>query len=224
MRKQFELIRTSPMFAGIAEEEAEAMLGCLGARTASAQKETYLLRRGERTEAIGLVLLGSVLIVQEDVWGRRNLLARIMPGQIFAESFACKSGAVLNVSAVAAEPCKLMWLDVQRVLTTCSNGCAYHDRLIRNLISEIAGKNLRFSEKLTHMGKRTTREKLLSYLSAEAQRCGSSELAIPFTRQQLADYLSVERSAMSAELSKLRDDGYLTFEKNHFVLHITEEG
>lgn len=223
MKKSFEFARTSPLFAGIAEEEMEAMLGCLGARTSSAQKETYLLHSGERTESVGLVLLGSVLIVQEDFWGRRNLMARIMPGQVFAESFACTAGAVLNVSAVAAEPCKLMWLNVQRILTTCSAGCAYHDKLIRNLISEIAGKNLRFSEKLTHMGKRTTREKLLSYLSAEAQRRVASEFSIPFTRQQLADYLSVERSAMSAELSKLRDDGYLAFEKNHFVLHMAQE-
>lgn len=223
MKKYFNIIQNSPIFAGIAEEEAEAMLGCLGASTCRAQKETYLLHPGERTKSIGLVLDGSVLIVQEDFWGRRNLMARIMPGQIFAESFACKAGAVLNVSAVAGEACTLMWLDVQRILTTCANGCAYHDRLIRNLISEIAGKNLRFSEKLTHMGKRTTREKLLSYLSAEAQRCGASEFEIPFTRQQLADYLSVERSAMSAELSKLRNDGYLAFEKNHFILHMTQE-
>ena len=223
MKKYLEIIQTSPIFAGIGEEEAEAMLRCLGARISGAQKQTYLLHPGQRTESIGLVLNGSVLIVQEDFWGRRNLMARVMPGQIFAESFACKAGAVLNVSAVAAEPCTVMWLDVQRILTTCSSGCAYHDRLIRNLISELAGKNLRFSEKLIHMGKRTTREKLLSYLSGEAQRCGGPEFEIPFTRQQLADYLSVERSAMSAELSKLRDDGYLTFEKNHFILHMTQE-
>ncbi|MGE4277122.1 MAG: Crp/Fnr family transcriptional regulator [Lawsonibacter sp.] len=223
MKKYFEIIRTSAMFAGITEGETEALLGCLEARRSSAQKGTYLLHSGEHIESLGLVLVGSVLIVQEDFWGRRNLLARIMPGQIFAESFACMPGAVLNLSIVAAESCKLMWLDVQRVLTTCSRRCAYHDQLIRNLISEIARKNLRFGEKITHMGKRTTREKLLSYLSAEAQRCGASEFEIPFTRQQLADYLSVERSAMSAELSKLRSDGYLTFEKNHFILHMTEE-
>lgn len=221
--ENFGCLRTSPLFAGVSDEELRAMLQCLGARQAAYPKGSYILRTGDRAESVGLLLRGSVLIVQEDFWGNRNLVSQLEPGQLFAESFACTPGAVLNVSVVAEDPCILLWLDVRRILATCPSACAYHTKLIRNLLSELAAKNLRFNEKLTHMGKRTTRDKLLSYLSAQAQRQGRAAFDIPFSRQQLADYLSVERSAMSAELGRLHRDGLLDFEKNHFVLHIPRE-
>ena len=218
MKDYLPVLRRAPLFAGVAEEEIAPMLGCLGARAASYARGEYLLREGERTGSLGLVISGAVSVVQEDFWGNRNLMARVGPGEIFAEAFACSPDAALGVSAEAEEPCEALWLDVRRVLTTCPTACAHHARLIRNLLAELAEKNLRLSEKLTHMGRRTTREKLLSYLSAEAGRHGSAEFDIPLSRQQLADYLSVERSAMSAELGRLRDDGLLTFSRNRFAL------
>ena len=218
-----EVLQRCRLFAGTSPEELHSMLSCLGARRTSCAKGAYLLEAGGHTAAVGLVLSGSILIVQEDFWGNRNLLARIRPGQIFAESFACTPGAVLNVSAVADDPSELLWLDVQRILAACPNGCTYHTQLIRNLVTELAAKNLYISEKLTHMGKRTTRDKLLSYLSAQAQKKGKAEFDIPFSRQQLADYLSVERSAMSAELGRLRDEGLLEFDRSHFILHLSGE-
>jgi len=212
------VLRTSPVFRGVTDAEIESMLGCLNARTGEYRKGSYLLRAGDRLEAVGLLLSGSVLIVQEDFWGNRNLMARAAAGQLFAESFACAEDAVLSVSVVADEACCVMWLDVRRILKICPTACAHHSLMIRNLLADIAEKNLRFNEKITHMSRRTTRDKLLSYLSSEAQRHGSPDFAIPFSRQQLADYLCVERSAMSAELGRLRDAGVLRFEKNHFSL------
>lgn len=217
------IVGTAPIFAGIAESEIEAMLHCLSARRAVYRKGDYLLRCGDSVEEVGLVLCGSLLVVQEDFWGNRNLMAQVRPGQIFAEAFACSPGSVLNVSAEAAENTEVMWLNVRRILTTCPSACAHHSRMVRNLLSDIAGKNLRLNEKLTHMSRRTTREKLLSFLSAEAQRANSSEFDLSLNRQQLADYLSVERSAMSAELSRLRDAGVLSCTKNHFILHTVPE-
>jgi len=223
MKDTIALLKNVPIFTGIDEQELTSMLGCLDAKRETFPKGEYLFHEGDRAEAVGLLLSGSVLVIQEDFWGNRNLMTRIGPGQIFAEAFACSPGAVLNVSVVADEPCDVMWLNVRRILTTCPSACAHHTRMIRNLLSDLAGKNLRFNEKLTHMGQRTTRKKLLSYLSAEAQRQGSSAFEIPFSRQQLADYLSVERSAMSAELCRLRDDGVLRFDRNHFVLSEIQE-
>ena len=165
-----------------------------------------------------MVLSGSVHIVKEDFWGNRNIVTEIGPGQIFAESYACTPGAALGVSVVAAEAAAVMFMNVRRVLTTCSSACEFHSRLLRNLLSVLAEKNLRFNDKLTHMAQRTTRQKLLSYLSAESMRLGSPEFDITFNRQQLADYLSVDRSAMSGELSKMRDEGLLDFYKSHFRL------
>lgn len=218
MKDFLSLLKRTTLFNGIDEAEIEAMLGCLGAKTESYSKNEYILRVGESPQALGLLLSGSVLIVQEDYWGNRNIRTRIMPGQVFAEAFACVPGAVMDLSALADEPSRVLWLNVGRVLHTCSTACSHHSRIIRNLLSDLAANSLRTNEKLTHISRRSTREKLLSYLSAEAQRQGKSEFSIPFNRQQLADYLSVERSAMSAELSRMQKEGLLSVDKNSFSL------
>ena len=199
MKEFFSIIRSSQLFSGVSEEELTAMLSCLETRKESFPKDALLLRIGDTADAIGLVLSGSILIIQEDIWGNRNIISKAGVGQTFAAAYACAPGSVLNV---------------------CSSACAHHSHIIRNLLGELAEKNLRFSEKLTHMGQRTTRAKLMSYFSAEAQRLGKYEFDIPFSRQQLADYLAVERSGLSLELGKMRDEGLLDFHKNHFVLKV----
>ena len=220
MKNYFSVLSASPLFSGISEAEVTAMLACLRAETKAFPKDAFLLRAGDTAGAIGLVLSGSVLIVQEDIWGNRNILSKAAPGQTFAAAFACAPGAALNASVVAEQPVTVLFLDVQRILNVCPSACTHHSRIIRNLLRELAEKNLRFSEKLTHMGQRTTRAKLLSYLSAEAQRLGAYEFDIPFSRQQLADYLGVERSGLSLELGKLQREGLLDFHKSHFRLNV----
>ena len=218
MKDFLPIIRSSTLFSGISAEELTAMLSCLDTKTESFLKDAFLLRAGDTAESIGLVLSGNVLIVQEDIWGNRNILSKAGPGQTFAAAYACAPGSVLNVSALAETPVTAMFLNVKRVLNVCPSACAHHSRIIRNLLGELAEKNLRFGEKLTHMGQRTTRAKLMSYFSAEAQRLGTYEFDIPFSRQQLADYLAVERSGLSQELGKMRGEGLLSFRKSHFVL------
>lgn len=220
MKKFLSVIRSSQLFSGISEDELSAVLSCLGAREESYAKDTFLLRVGDTVESIGLVLSGSVLIIQEDIWGNRNILSKAGPGQTFAAAYACAPGSVLNVSVVAETSVSVMFLNVKRVLTVCPSACAHHNRIVRNLLGELAEKNLRFGEKLAHMGQRTTRSKLMSYFSAEAQRLGKYEFDIPFSRQQLADYLAVERSGLSLELGKMKRDGLLDFHKSHFVLKV----
>ena len=220
MKEFLSVIRSSQLFSGVSEEELTAMLSCLKAESRDFPKDAFLLRTGDTAESIGLVLSGSVLVIQEDIWGNRNILSKAGPGQTFAAAFACAPGSRLNVSVVAETPVTAMFLNVKRILTVCPSACTHHSRIIRNLLGELAGKNLRFSEKLTHMGQRTTRAKLMSYFSAEAQRLGRYEFDIPFSRQQLADYLGVERSGLSLELGKMRSEGLLDFQKNHFVLKV----
>lgn len=218
MKEFLPIIRSSTLFSGISEEELTAMLSCLDTKTESFPKDTFLLRAGDTAESIGLVLSGSVLIVQEDIWGNRNILSKAGAGQTFAAAYACAPGSLLNVGVLAETPVTAMFLNVKRVLNVCPSACEHHSRIIRNLLGELAEKNLRFGEKLTHMGQRTTRAKLMSYFSAEAQRLGTYEFDIPFSRQQLADYLAVERSGLSLELGKMRSEGLLDFHKSHFVL------
>jgi len=196
------------------------MLSCLETREERFPKDTFLLRAGDTAESIGLVLSGSVLVVQEDIWGNRNILSKAGPGQTFAAAYACAPGSLPNVSVLAETPVTAMFLNVKRVLNVCPSACEHHSRIIRNLLGELAEKNLRFGEKLTHMGQRTTRAKLMSYFSAEAQRLGTYEFDIPFSRQQLADYLEVERSGLSLELGKMRSEGLLDFHKSHFILKV----
>ena len=212
------VLRTSGIFFGISEEETEKMLHCLEVRPETYQKDEYILRAGDRVEAFGVVITGKVMIIQEDFWGNRNILAAVGAGHCFAETFACSPGAVLNVSVIAETNVQVLFLNVKRILTTCPSTCSHHSRMIRNLLSELAEKNLRLNEKITHLGQRSRRAKILSYLSAEAQRHGSAEVDIAFSRQQLADYLSVDRSGLSLELSRMQEEGLLEYRKNHFVL------
>ena len=220
MKEFLPVIRSSSLFSGISETELAAMLSCLETREECFPKDTFLLRTGDTAESIGLVLSGSVLVVQEDIWGNRNILSKAGPGQTFAAAYACAPGSLLNVSVLAETPVTAMFLNVKRVLNVCPSACEHHSRIIRNLLGELAEKNLRFGEKLTHMGQRTTRAKLMSYFSAGAQRLGTYEFDIPFSRQQLADYLAVERSGLSLELGKMRSEGLLDFHKSHFILKV----
>ena len=134
--------------------------------------------------------------------------------------YACAPGSGLNMSVIAETPVTALFLNVTRILNVCPSACSHHSRIIRNLLGELAGKSLQLSEKLTHMGQRTTRAKIMSYLSAEAQRLGTYEFDVPFSRQQLADYLAVERSGLSLELGKMKKDGLIDYRKNHFVLTV----
>ena len=164
---------------------------------------------------------GAFLVEQEDVWGNRNILSKAGPGQTFAAAYACAPGSVLKVSVAAETPATVLFLNVKRVLTMCPSACARHSRIIRNLLGELAEKNLRFGEKLTHMGQRTTRAKIMSYLSAEAQRLGTCEFDVPFFKTAgLPDHLGVERSGLSLELGRMKKDGVYEYRKSHFLLRI----
>ena len=218
MEKYLKVVEQSKLFKGIGEQEAVSMLSCLGAYQRSYQKGDCVFRKGERITAVALLLEGVVHIRKEDYWGNLSILNEISAGEVFGETYAClEAGEMLN-NAVAVKNSQVLFLDVKRVLTTCSSACQFHGKLIQNLLSVLALKNKMLTQKLEHMSQRTTREKLLSYLSEQSLREGRPSFDIPFNRQQLADFLSVDRSAMSNELCRMRDEGILEFERNHFVL------
>ena len=218
MEKYLKVVEQSKLFKGIGEQEAVSMLSCLGAYQRSYQKGDCVFRKGERITAVALLLDGAVHIRKEDYWGNLSILNEISAGEVFGETYAClEVGEMLN-NAVAVKNSQVLFLDVKRVLTTCSSACQFHGKLIQNLLSVLALKNKMLTQKLEHMSQRTTREKLLSYLSEQSLREGRPSFDIPFNRQQLADFLSVDRSAMSNELCRMRDEGILEFVRNHFVL------
>lgn len=206
------------LFQGISEEEAQQMMQCLQACRKSFQKGEVICRAGDRVSGVGAVLKGSVLIERDDIWGRRTLLDRVEAGQIFAETYACIPGERLMVNAVAEEETQILFVNVERMMRRCPNSCPHHERLIRNLLEICARKNLLLSRRILHTSPKTIRERLLSYFSWMAETKESREFALPFNRQQLADYLNVDRSALSNELSKMQKDGLLTVKKSRIIL------
>lgn len=228
-----DLLTASPLFAGMAPQDIAALSGTLSAGIRKYKKQEFILHSGRPISGPGILLSGSADIIKEDFWGNRNILSKLRPGDIFAETYACLPGTLPTVSVVTDEVSEVLFLDIRPILASETPASPAHALLIRNLLTATARKNLLLNEKMTHLSRRTTREKLLSYLSAEAMRraacesesrhartpsCPAAEFDIPFNRQQLADYLSVDRSAMSAELCRMRDEGLLTFHKNHFTL------
>lgn len=218
MEKYIPVLKRTQLFAGVREEEIAAMLSCLDASLRTYKKGEYVFRRGEHLGHITVLVDGELHIQRDDYWGNRSIVSRVGIGEMFGEAYmAPESSAMLNDVAATLDS-TVIFFDVKRIITTCSSACRFHSMVVQNLFFAISEKNRRLVQKLGHMSKRTTREKLISYLSEEAGRQNSSSFTIPFNRQQLADFLSVDRSAMSNELCKMRDEGLLSFEKNRFTL------
>lgn len=218
MKKSEEILQACPLFEGISAQNLSAMVSCLGARTVSAARGEMIFREGEPARYMGLMLSGSGQIIREDYFGNRTILARIEAGDLFGESFACAGLEALPVSVAATENCTYMLFDCRRLTTSCTNACEFHSRLIFNLLQIVAAKNLIFHQKIEITSKRTTRDKLMTYLLLQAKTAGSSRFTIPYDRQELADYLEVDRSGLSAEISRLRKEGVLECRKNEFFL------
>jgi CRP-like cAMP-binding protein len=216
--KNLSALQKSPLFQGVSDTELAEMAKCLGARFKRYVKDETIYRDQDFVREIGVVIEGRVHVVKDDAWGNQNIIAEISSGEMFAEAFVCGGVGVLPVSVIAACDCEIMFVDLQRIITQCGNACVFHALLIRNIVGILARKNIMLQGKIEHITKRTTREKLLSYLSEQARRRGANSFEIAFDRQGLADYLSVERSALSAEMSRLKSEGVIDYRKSHFEI------
>ena len=218
MKKYVSILKRTQMFAGVGDDEIISMLSCLGARLSTYKKGEYVLRQGEHLSDITVLVAGSLHIQKDDYWGNRAILSEISVGDMFGEAYvAPESGALLH-DVVAVEDSAVILFNVNRMLTTCSSACRFHTMVVQNMFFSISEKNRSLVRKLSHMSERSTRAKLISYLSEQAKKQNSPSFTIPFNRQQLADFLSVDRSAMSNELCKMRNEGLLEFKKNRFKL------
>ena len=203
MKEFIPVLKRTKLFSGVGNDDISTMLTCLGARLLTYKKGEHVLRQGEHLSDILVLAEGSLHIQRDDYWGNRSILGHIGVGEIFGEAYvAPESGTLLN-DVIAVEDSAVFFFDVKRVISTCSSACRFHTMVVQNLFFAISEKNRGLVQKLDYMSRRTQ---------------NSASITLPFNRQQLADYLSVDRSAMSNELCKMRDEGLLEFEKNRFRL------
>lgn len=213
------ILEKIPLFQGIHPEERETLLQCLGAEERRFRKNERILEEEKEMDWIGILLEGEVHVFSDDVFGNRHILEQLSGGELFGAAFACAGLKKSPVTAAAVKDSRVLKININRILTVCPASCPFHQKLLTNLVRILAQKNVSLSEKIGHLSRRSTKEKLLSYLSETSKNAGSMHIIIPFNRQELADYLCVERSAMSAELSKLRREGVLDYRKNEFWLY-----
>jgi CRP-like cAMP-binding protein len=218
MKKYFPMLSHSPLFAGIGREDFSAMFRCLGATLRSYPKGGTVLFEGDAVAEIGVAVSGRLHLVKNDIWGNTSILTEVSPPGMFAEAVVCSGICRVPVSVIAKEESEIFFIDYKRIVTSCSSACAFHSKLIRNMISILAQKNVLMSAKMEHITKRTIKEKLLSYLMEQARQGNSRVFDIPYNRRELADYLLVERSALSAEMSKLKSEGIIDYRKNRFEM------
>ena len=213
----YHLISKTILFQGCSEEDIRNMARHLDFRTAAYKKGEIILGAGSVVTDIGLVLSGSVQIAYTDLWGNKSILGITPAGGVFAESYACIPNEPMQVDAVANEDCDILFISVPKLFTPCPV-CGSQNRLIRNLVMISAEKNLQLSRRSMHTSPKTIRGRLFSYFSQQVSAQGSSKIVIPFDRQQLADYLNLDRSALSKELGKMKNDGLIEYRKNTFVI------
>ena len=218
MKDFFDILRECPLFDRIGDESLKEMLGCLNAKERSYKKGDVVFAEGDKAKYLGIVLEGSVQLVRVDYYGNRSILANIEPPQLFGEAFACAGLKSLPVDAVAAADTKILLLDAQRIARPCGNACPCHGQTILNLLHIVAKKNLVLHQKIEITSIRITREKLITYLLLQAKKAKIHTFTVPYDRQELADYLEVDRSGLSAEISKLRNEKVLECRRSTFTL------
>lgn len=216
--KNILVFKDIPLFRGLCEDDILKIMPCLGVIIKKYEKNQTVFYEGESATKFGIVLSGSVRLEKEDYSGNRNIIGIIKKSNLFAEAYACCENIKYPISYITGEPSEIMIIESAKIHSSCINSCEIHKILIRNLLKIVSSKNIMLNRKIEIMSKRTTKEKIMAYLYSEAENADSNIFTIPFDRQALADYLGVERSAMSAEIGKLRDAGIIDVDKSCFKI------
>lgn len=217
MKEFLEALHNSELFRGISDDSIMEILNCSGSSMHS-YSQGEIIKSESQIENIGVVLSGSLHIINEDYWGNKFILREVREGQIFGAEYAIVKYAPKTFTVIAQKDTNVLYINTECVVNMCEKACEYHRRMVRNLLSIVSEENIDYQHKFEHMSKRSTREKLLSYFSEQAERNNSAAFEISFNRQQMADYLSVDRSAMCSELSKMQKEGMISYHLNHFEL------
>lgn len=208
------------LFDGIKPEEVLRLLSCFGTKSRRFRKGETVIAAGSSVDSIGLVLSGSIQVIRNDYEGAKVILASFTTGSVFAESFVCAGVAQSPVTVISMEESEILFLPFRKMIASCESACTFHQQLIANMMKLIARRNMLLNEKLEICAKRTIREKVLAYLEQETLKSKSRIVVIPFNRSELADYLCVDRSALSRELGQMQSEGLIEYERNRFTVHV----
>lgn len=212
------ILKKTKLFEGLTEKDVQTALSCLGKKTLKFERGDIIIDAGDPVKDIALLLNGSVQILQEDIAGNRSIIAQFYPSEIFAEALACAQVQKSPVTAVASSDCEILFIPFQKITGFCTDACSFHAKIVSNMLKILAQKNVFLNAKIEHLSKRTMREKLLSFLNEQSKKAGSSKFEIPFNRNELADFLFLDRSSMSRELGKMQEDGLIETDKNRFKI------
>lgn len=213
-----QVLLKMPLFRGFTEKELSNALSSFSAKEKSFQKGDIILGAGTTPGVIGIVLSGSATILSDDIWGNRTILSNVRKGGLFAEAYAVLEDEPLLVDVMANENCRILFLQIKKALSPSKSPESWNYKFIQNLLMISSRKNLILSGRSFHTAPKTIRGRVMSYLNAVSLQKGTKEFDIPFDRQQLADYLNLERSALSKELGKMQKEGILITRKSHFKL------
>lgn len=207
------------MFTGISEDDLRCFLSCSDARVRMYEKKEIIFEMGDQVNWIGILLSGQVDGVQEDYWGNQMLLGRFLAGDVIADAFVLAGEEAIPYTALSVRNSEMLMISHENLVSPCECVCPFHSQIILNMLSVSAKKSMLLLKKIRHITMRSMREKVLSFLSEEAMRAGSNKFTILYDRERLANYLGVDRSALSAELSRMQREGLLSYNKNAFELH-----
>ncbi|MDD2569043.1 MAG: Crp/Fnr family transcriptional regulator [Clostridia bacterium] len=218
MKRYLDILKNVSLFRNIEFENLAAMLSCLGTRKQEYEAGCVIILAGDKIQDVGIVIKGTIQIIKEDIMGNRAIIAKLNESDIFSETLACANVEESPVTVMALTPATVLFISVKRIVTTCSSSCVFHTTLVSNLLKVIAEKNIYLTNKMNILSQRTIREKILTYLTTQADNAGSLIFTIPFNRGELADFLSVDRSALSRELANMQALGLIDYHKNDFKL------
>ena len=218
IQNYLSIISNTPLFDSVNNSEINDLLDCMNAHIEEYNKGKYIFFAGDEPSGIGIILQGNASILKEDIFGNRTIVGKLDSGDIFGEVFACALVDELPVSVEADTHIKVLLMDYKKIITTCSSNCKFHNTLIKNMLKILAKKNMYLNNKNDILASKTIRDKLMKFFKTIAKEKNNLSFDIPYDRQELADFLGINRSAMTRELIKMKDDELIDFTKNHFRL------
>ena len=211
-----DILKKNKLFFGMTEENITSILQCLGSRKKIYPKDDFIFLAGQSVPAVGILISGKAQVVKENMLGDSMIIGNLKAGDMFGETFACMGKKIIPVTVIAMESCEVLFIDISRIVHTCKSACAFHQQLITNLLRTVAEKNAFLHQKMSYITHKTIRSRLEAYFIDMIENSGSYKFTVPFNRNELSDYLCIDRSAMCRELSKMKNEGIIDYKGNNF--------